>query len=176
MTISAGDKMPSGAFGIMTEAGPGAISTDDLFSGKKVVLVSVPGAFTPTCSMNHLPGFVDQFDALFLDELPIRLSFAGQNPHAEPQCAHGDGAADAPQAEEPQRAAADRPRHLSFPAAARPAVVHDDRFGDGKQQRDRLFGDGVVIGGRGDCDRNAARGGRCEIDAIVADTCAGNDA
>jgi len=64
MTISAGDKMPSGAFGIMTEAGPGAISTDDLFSGKKVVLVSVPGAFTPTCSMNHLPGFVDQFDAL----------------------------------------------------------------------------------------------------------------
>jgi glutaredoxin/glutathione-dependent peroxiredoxin len=64
MTISAGDKMPSGAFGIMSEAGPGAISTDDLFSGKKVVLVSVPGAFTPTCSMNHLPGFVDQFDAL----------------------------------------------------------------------------------------------------------------
>ena len=64
MTIAAGDKMPSGAFGIMTEAGPGAISTDDLFSGKKVVLISVPGAFTPTCSMNHLPGFVDQFNAL----------------------------------------------------------------------------------------------------------------
>ena len=64
MTITAGDKMPSGAFGLMTEAGPGAISTDDLFTGKKVVLISVPGAFTPTCSMNHLPGFVDQFDAL----------------------------------------------------------------------------------------------------------------
>lgn len=64
MTISAGEKMPSGTFGIMTEAGPGAMSTDELFSGKKVVLVSVPGAFTPTCSMNHLPGFVDQADAL----------------------------------------------------------------------------------------------------------------
>jgi peroxiredoxin len=64
MTISAGEKMPSGTFGIMTDAGPGAISTDELFSGKKVVLVSVPGAFTPTCSMNHLPGFVDQADAL----------------------------------------------------------------------------------------------------------------
>ena len=64
MTISAGDKMPSGAFGVMTDSGPGAISTDDLFSGKKVVLVSVPGAFTPTCSMNHLPGFVDQAAAL----------------------------------------------------------------------------------------------------------------
>ena len=64
MTISAGEKMPAGTFGIMTEAGPGAISTDELFPGKKVVLVSVPGAFTPTCSMNHLPGFVDQADTL----------------------------------------------------------------------------------------------------------------
>lgn len=59
MSIKAGDKMPSGTFGVMTESGPGAMSTDELFAGKKVVLVSVPGAFTPTCSMNHLPGFVD---------------------------------------------------------------------------------------------------------------------
>ncbi len=64
MTISAGQKMPSGTFGVMTDAGPGAISSDDLFSGKKVVLVSVPGAFTPTCSMNHLPGFVEHAAAL----------------------------------------------------------------------------------------------------------------
>ena len=60
MPISAGEKMPKGTFGVMTDAGPGAMTTDELFSGKKVVLVSVPGAFTPTCSMNHLPGFVDQ--------------------------------------------------------------------------------------------------------------------
>lgn len=64
MTIAVGENMPSGTFGIMTESGPGALSTSDLFSGKKVVLVSVPGAFTPTCSMNHLPGYVDQIDAL----------------------------------------------------------------------------------------------------------------
>lgn len=64
MSIQAGEKMPSGAFGVMTEAGPGAISTDELFGGKKVVLVSVPGAFTPTCSMNHLPGFVEHADEL----------------------------------------------------------------------------------------------------------------
>ena len=64
MTIQSGEKMPSGAFGVMTESGPGGISTDDLFSGKKVVLVSVPGAFTPTCSMNHLPGFVDHADEI----------------------------------------------------------------------------------------------------------------
>ncbi len=62
MTIAAGEKMPTGVLGLMTESGPGSISTDDLFSGKKVVLVSVPGAFTPTCSMNHLPGYVEQFE------------------------------------------------------------------------------------------------------------------
>jgi peroxiredoxin len=60
MSIQAGEQMPSGVFGVMTDAGPGAISTDELFSGKKVVLVSIPGAFTPTCSAKHLPGFVDQ--------------------------------------------------------------------------------------------------------------------
>lgn len=65
MAIKAGDKMPKGVFGIMTDSGPGAIDTDELFSGKKVVLVSVPGAFTPTCSMNHLPGFVDHADEIF---------------------------------------------------------------------------------------------------------------
>lgn len=64
MTIKVGDKMPSGTFGVMTDAGPGAVSSEELFAGKKVVLVSVPGAFTPTCSMNHLPGFVDQADDL----------------------------------------------------------------------------------------------------------------
>jgi len=64
MSIQVGNKMPAGSFGLMTESGPGAISTDELFAGKKVVLVSVPGAFTPTCSMNHLPGFVEQAEAL----------------------------------------------------------------------------------------------------------------
>ena len=64
MSIQAGEKMPEGTFGVMTDAGPGAMTTDELFSGKKVVLVSVPGAFTPTCSMNHLPGFVDHADTI----------------------------------------------------------------------------------------------------------------
>jgi peroxiredoxin len=64
MSIQAGEKMPAGVFGVMTDAGPGAISTDDLFSGKKVVLFSVPGAFTPTCSINHVPGFVERADEI----------------------------------------------------------------------------------------------------------------
>ena len=65
MAIKPGEKMPSGTFGVMTENGPGAMTTDQLFAGKKVVLVSVPGAFTPTCSMNHLPGFVDKADDIY---------------------------------------------------------------------------------------------------------------
>ena len=65
MSIQAGEKMPEGTFGVMTAEGPGAMSAEELFSGKKVVLVSVPGAFTPTCSMNHLPGFVDNADDIY---------------------------------------------------------------------------------------------------------------
>ncbi len=64
MTIQVGDKMPAGTFGVMTGDGPGSLSTDELFAGKKVVLFAVPGAFTPTCSRSHLPGFVQQADDL----------------------------------------------------------------------------------------------------------------
>lgn len=64
MTISVGDRMPEGSFGLMTGDGPGSISTGELFSGKKVVLFAVPGAFTPTCSMKHLPGYVDSAEAI----------------------------------------------------------------------------------------------------------------
>lgn len=58
MTIKAGDRIPEGKFGIMTKEGPGSMTTQELFKGKKVVLFSVPGAFTPTCSNSHLPGYI----------------------------------------------------------------------------------------------------------------------
>jgi glutaredoxin/glutathione-dependent peroxiredoxin len=64
MTIKVGDKVPSGMFTIMGAEGPTGISTADIFDGKKVVLFAVPGAFTPTCSMAHLPGFVVHVDAM----------------------------------------------------------------------------------------------------------------
>ena len=60
MTIKVGDKMPAGGFAVMTGDGPGGLSSDELFGGKKVVLFAVPGAFTPTCSAQHLPGFIDK--------------------------------------------------------------------------------------------------------------------
>ena len=64
MTIKAGERMPTGKLKTMTADGPRDISTDDLFKGKKVVLFSVPGAFTPTCDAKHLPGFVQNAEAL----------------------------------------------------------------------------------------------------------------
>jgi len=62
MTIKAGDKMPAGVLTIPGPEGPQKISTEQLFAGKKVVLFSVPGAFTPTCDARHLPGFIQHAD------------------------------------------------------------------------------------------------------------------
>jgi peroxiredoxin len=64
MTIKAGDRMPAGKFKVMGENGPQDLTTAQLFDGKRVVLFSVPGAFTPTCNAKHLPGFVQQATAL----------------------------------------------------------------------------------------------------------------
>src|SRR3984885_10742928 len=64
MAIKAGDRMPAGKLKTMTKDGPKDITTDELFKGKKVVLFSVPGAFTPTCDAKHLPGFVQLADQL----------------------------------------------------------------------------------------------------------------
>ncbi len=58
MTIKVGDTIPSMKLMVATAEGPKEISTDEIFKGKKVVLFAVPGAFTPTCSAKHLPGFV----------------------------------------------------------------------------------------------------------------------
>ena len=64
MAIKAGERMPSGVLKTMTPEGPKDITTDELFRGKKVVLFSVPGAFTPTCDAKHLPGFVQLADQM----------------------------------------------------------------------------------------------------------------
>jgi len=64
MTIKVGDAIPDATLMQMTDKGPAPVTTKDLFGGKKVVLFAVPGAFTPTCSNNHLPGFVDKAAAI----------------------------------------------------------------------------------------------------------------
>jgi peroxiredoxin len=59
MTIQVGDRLPSATLTTMTAEGPKPLTTSELCEGKKVVLFAVPGAFTPTCSVQHLPGYVD---------------------------------------------------------------------------------------------------------------------
>jgi peroxiredoxin len=63
MTIEKGQTIPAARMRIMTADGPKDFSTDDLFKGKKVAIFGLPGAFTPTCSAKHLPGFVEKADA-----------------------------------------------------------------------------------------------------------------
>ena len=60
MPIKVGDRLPNATFTVMTAEGPKPKTTDEIFKGKKVVLFAVPGAFTPTCHKNHLPGFREE--------------------------------------------------------------------------------------------------------------------
>ncbi|HUC18086.1 MAG TPA: peroxiredoxin [Acetobacteraceae bacterium] len=64
MAIKVGDTIPSMKLMTVTAEGPKEISTEEIFKGKKVVLFAVPGAFTPTCSIKHLPGFVESAAAI----------------------------------------------------------------------------------------------------------------
>ena len=64
MAIKVGDKIPDTTFRVLGADGPQPRTATDLFKGKKVVLIGMPGAFTPTCHRNHLPGFVEKADEL----------------------------------------------------------------------------------------------------------------
>ena len=64
MTIKIGDRLPDAKFTVMGSEGPAARTTDEVFKGKKVALFAVPGAYTPTCHVNHMPGFVDRVGEL----------------------------------------------------------------------------------------------------------------
>lgn len=74
MTISVGDTLPKATFKVMTAEGASEVTTEELTAGRKVVLFGVPGAFTPTCNGNHLPGFMnaaDDFKAKGVDEIAV---------------------------------------------------------------------------------------------------------
>lgn len=62
MLIKTGDQIPQSTLTVMTDDGPTPLTTAELFSGKKVLLFAVPGAFTPTCSARHLPGYIDMLE------------------------------------------------------------------------------------------------------------------
>jgi len=64
MSIQVGERIPNIKLAVMKPDGPAEVTTDEIFAGKKVVLFAVPGAYTPTCSKAHLPGYVVHFDAI----------------------------------------------------------------------------------------------------------------
>ena len=64
MAVQVGDSIPDATMKILGDKGPQDITTSDIFAGKKVVLFAVPGAFTPTCSAAHLPGYVANADKI----------------------------------------------------------------------------------------------------------------
>jgi len=108
MTIQAGDRIPDSTLSVMTSDGPGQVTTAELFGGKRVVLFSVPGAFTPTCSAKHLPGFVDHADEILskgVDEIACMsvndvfvMNAWGKSAHADKISMLADGNGDFAQA------------------------------------------------------------------------------
>ncbi|PRD45722.1 peroxiredoxin [Phyllobacterium phragmitis] len=81
MTIKVGDKLPAATFKVKTTDGIKDITTDELFGGKKVVLFGVPGAFTPTCSLNHLPGYLENHEAILSRGVDQIAVVAVNDPH-----------------------------------------------------------------------------------------------
>ena len=104
MSIQEGDKIPAATLHSMQDGKPTPMSTEDIFAGKKVVLFAVPGAFTPTCSMAHLPGYVvhaDRIKAKGVDTIAcvsVNDAFVmdawGQNKNAEELLMLADGNGD----------------------------------------------------------------------------------
>ncbi len=101
MAIEAGSRIPEGSLGRMTSDGPSQVSTQEIFEGRKVVVFAVPGAFTPSCSASHLPGFVanaDKIKAKGVDEIvcisvndPFVMDAWGKQQNAEEIAMLADG-------------------------------------------------------------------------------------
>ena len=104
MAIQEGDRIPDAKLHVMADGRPTAISSNEIFGGKKVVLFAVPGAFTPTCSEAHLPGFVanaDKIKAKGVDSIvcvsvndPFVMDAWGKDRNAEELVMAGDGNAE----------------------------------------------------------------------------------
>jgi peroxiredoxin len=92
MTIKVGDKLPEASFTVMTAEGPAPKTTAEVFSGKKVALFAIPGAYTPTCQQQHVPGFVARVDELKGKGIDIVACTAVNDPFVLAQFAKDTGA------------------------------------------------------------------------------------
>jgi glutaredoxin/glutathione-dependent peroxiredoxin len=94
MTIQVGDTIPSMKLMAATPDGPKEVSTGDLFKGRKVVMFATPGAFTPTCSARHLPGFVEHADAIHAKGVDTIVCMAVNDPFVMGAWAKDQGVGD----------------------------------------------------------------------------------
>jgi peroxiredoxin len=94
MTIAEGDKLPEATFRALGPDGIQTLSTKDVFGGKKVVLFAVPGAFTPTCHLKHLPGFIEGADAIKAKGVDDVICVAVNDPFVLAAWGEATGAAD----------------------------------------------------------------------------------
>lgn len=93
MTIEAGDRLPEATFYIVGDSGVEKRTTREVFEGRKVVFIGVPGAFTPTCHRNHVPGFVENADAI-LERADALVVMAVNDPHVMAAWGKASGAGD----------------------------------------------------------------------------------
>ena len=92
MSLSVGDRLPETTFYVLGEGGVETRRTSEIFAGRKVVFVGVPGAFTPTCHRNHLPGFVENIDAIRERGAGEIVVMAVNDPHVLNAWAEASGA------------------------------------------------------------------------------------
>jgi peroxiredoxin len=81
MTIKAGDRLPDCEFSVMTPDGVKRVKGDEIFKGKKVALFAVPGAYTPTCTKNHFPGFLEHADKILAKGVDVIACTAVNDVH-----------------------------------------------------------------------------------------------
>ena len=139
MTISVGDKIPAGALKIAGPNGTEDASTDELFGGKKVVLFAVPGAFTPTCSAQHLPGFVRKADEIKAKGVDSIICLAVNDAFVMDAWGKAHNAGDAVVMAADGNAEFTRALGLEFDASAFGMGVRAQRFA-------LIVEDGVVVG------------------------------
>lgn len=92
MAINTGDKLPDATFMVMTAEGPAAKTVEDVFAGKKVALFAIPGAYTPTCQNEHVPGFVERIGELKAKGIDTIACTAVNDPFVMAQFAKDTGA------------------------------------------------------------------------------------
>ena len=128
MTLSVGDRLPDSDLFVPGDSGPEKKTVKELFAGRKVVLVGMPGAFTPTCHRNHLPGFVENRDAIMEKGVDEIIVLSTNDTHVLRAWAEASGATDRIRFVSDGNAEFVQKADLSIDASARGMGIRSKRF------------------------------------------------